>query len=354
MGFTNSTKLKLITMSILAVIVLIILTVVSLNSTPKTALNATRQTTLHPLDNKTIYKDDMRSITKIEKQFRTAGRTVDADALKVVSSQPGTTWLVGPNASNPTAQKDIDAVIQTSSEAATQKTTPVYQLYAIPNRDACADYSKGGFASSSEYTNWIDQIIAATKTPSVFLVETDSIGNIAAKDCLSLSEVSEREQLLKTTVEKLRQSPNALAIYLDAAHSEWFPDTSKLVGPLTRSGYDSSDGIFVNTSFFVETDEITQWSKKLLDELGGNKGVIIDTSRNGSGAPAQDLTGEDRWCNPEGRSIGVAPNTKTGVNYVHAYLWIKNIGESDGSCADYPTAGTFVPQLALDLVRNRK
>lgn len=354
MGFTNSTKLKLITMSILAVIVLIILIIVSLNSAPKTTLNTTRQAPLHPLDGMTIYRDDTRLITQTEKQFRTSGRTADADALKVVSSQPGTTWLVGPNASDPTAQKDIEAVIRTSSEAATQNTTPVYQLYAIPNRDACASYSKGGFASSSEYTNWIDQIIAATKTPSVFLIETDSIGNLAAKDCLSLSEGTQREQLLKATVEKLRQSPNALAIYLDAAHSEWFPDTSKLVEPLTRSGYDNSDGIFVNTSFFVKTDEITQWSKKLLDELGGNKGVIIDTSRNGNGAPEQKLTGEARWCNPEGRSIGEIPNTKTGVKHIHAYLWVKHIGESDGSCADYPAAGTFVPQLALDLVRNRK
>jgi endoglucanase len=292
-------------------------------------------------------------VTLTEKEFRNTNRIMDADALKVISSEPGTTWLVGPNSNDPTAQKDIQTVIRTSSEAANLGTTPVYQLYAIPHRDACAEYSKGGFNTPKEYTNWINQIVVSVKTPSVFLIETDSIGNIATKNCLSPPQVREREQLLKATVEKLRQSPNALAIYIDAAHSEWFPDPSALVGPLKRSGFDSTDGIFVNTSFFAETEEISQWSKMLLNELGGEKGVIIDTGRNGNGKPLQNITGEARWCNPDGRSVGTVPSTQTGVPYIHAYLWIKNIGESDGSCFGYPSAGTFVPELALKLVRNR-
>lgn len=352
-------------MSILAVIVLMIIMVVVIGllqkpniitgiNTPETTLDPAVAVAPHAFEGKAIYRDDTRPVTLAEKQFRSAGRMADADSLKVVSSQPGTTWLVGPNTNDPTAKKDIQEVVRTSTQAAAQGTTPVFQLYAIPNRDACANYSKGGFSTPGEYTHWINQIIMSVQTPSVFLLETDSIGNIASKDCLTQTQIREREQLLKDTVEKLRQSPNTLAIYLDAAHSEWFPDTSELIGPLKRSGYGSADGVFVNTSFFVKTEEITKWSKKLLDELGGdNKGVIIDTSRNGNGTPVSAITGEARWCNPKGRSVGATPDTKTGIKYIHAYLWIKHIGESDGSCANNPAAGTFVPEIALELVRNR-
>ena len=368
MKITTRVTPKLIYMSMLAVIALVVLTAGALgvlymvnfrtaNTTAETTSSTTSaeasQAMLRPLEGKTIYRDDTRPVTLAEKQLRSAGRTADADALKVVSSQPGTTWLVGPNASDPTAQKDIREVIRTSSEAAAQNSTPVYQLYALPHRDACAEYSKGGFETPNEYKEWLNQIIASVKTPSVFLIETDSIGNIAAKNCLSQNEVTEREQLLNSTVQVLRQSPNTVALYLDAAHSEWFSDTSALVGSLKRAGFDAADGVFVNTSFFIETKEISEWSKKLLEELGGEKGVIIDTSRNGNGTPASNLTGEARWCNPKGRSIGLAPRTQTSAKHIHAYLWIKNIGESDGNCAGNAAAGTFVPELALDLVRNR-
>lgn len=306
-----------------------------------------------PLKDITLYRDDTRGVTVTEKAFRQANRIADADSLKVVSSEPGVTWLVGPNTGDKTAQRDIEIVSRTSAEAASQGTTPVYQLYAIPQRDACAEYSKGGFASPSEYLNWIDQIVAALNTRAIFLIEADSIATIAASNCLSPTQAQEREQLLTSTVEKLRASSNTLAMYLDAGHSEWFPSATDLVGPLKRSGVDTTNGIFVNTSFFVPTQEISVWSKQLLDELGGNKNVIIDTSRNGNGVPPANITGDARWCNPEGRSIGIAPTTDTGIDHVDAFLWIKNVGESDGACNGNPPAGTFVPGLAIDLVRNR-
>ncbi|MES2630816.1 MAG: glycoside hydrolase family 6 protein [Patescibacteria group bacterium] len=326
----------------------------SIAAQPITESSTTPQVTTNTLDGIILYRDDSRPITVTEKQYRDTNRIEDADMLKVVSSEPGTTWLVGPNNNDSTAQKDIQEVARTSSEASSEGTTPVYQLYAIPNRDACAEYSKGGFNSTDEYMNWIDRILSASSTEAIFLVEADAIANIAAKDCLTQAQTQEREQLLKLTVEKLRQSSKAAAIYIDAAHSEWFPNTADLVGPLSRSGIESADGIFVNTSFFVKTEDISNWSKKLLDELGNNKKVIIDTSRNGNGVAPATITGDARWCNPEGRAIGLLPTTQTGIDHVDAFLWIKNIGESDGSCNGNPAAGIFVPDLALKLVQNRQ
>jgi endoglucanase len=126
---------------------------------------------------------------------------------------------------------------------------------------------------------------------------------------------------------------------------------------------------------------------------------VIDTGRNGRGplaaaryaeAPfAQPQAvirglGAGAWCNPPGTGLGLRPTTDTGVVLLDAYLWIKTVGESDGSCDiaggarawDYdkynpwgiagdsqkhfdplwgmvdPAAGTWFPGYALELAQN--
>ncbi len=306
----------------------------------------------NPLAGKVFYRDDARLVTQLAIQNRDTGSATIANDLSKIAQQPGTTWLVGPNQSDPAADNDIGTVIRTSTEAAAAASTPVYELYAIPQRDACAAYSKGGFENNDDYLVWIDRILSSLKTPAVFLVETDAIANIVADRCLSNEQVLMRELLLAETIKRLKASPNAVAVYLDAGHAEWFSDPSVLVEPLKRSGIQMADGITVNTSFFDATKKTADWSGKLIDELGGDKGVVIDTSRNGNGAAPSNVKGEARWCNPVGRALGEAPSTKTIAAHIHAYLWIKNVGESDGSCFGNPPAGTFSQDLALDIVRN--
>ena len=123
---------------------------------------------------------------------------------------------------------------------------------------------------------------------------------------------------------------------------------------------------------------------------------VIDTGRNGRGPldvaryrqppfsqpdrVIADLT-TGSWCNPPGCGLGLRPTADTGVPLLDAYLWIKTVGESDGSCNiaggsrawDYdrynpwgimgnaqrhfdplwgmidPAAGTWFPAQALDL-----
>ena len=125
---------------------------------------------------------------------------------------------------------------------------------------------------------------------------------------------------------------------------------------------------------------------------------VIDTGRNGQGPldvaryaeapyhqPLSVIRGlaDGAWCNPPGVGLGLRPTADTGVPLLDAYLWIKTVGESDGSCDiaggarawDYakynpwgiggegqmhfdplwgmviPAAGTWFPEQALELAQ---
>lgn len=97
---------------------------------------------------------------------------------------------------------------------------------------------------------------------------------------------------------------------------------------------------------------------------------VVDTSRNGLGAwnPPTGTSYPDpqTWCNPPGRGMGDRPTADTDVPLADAYLYIKTIGQSDGSCARGtagpgdpvyggsvdPAAGTWWPAQALTLADN--
>jgi endoglucanase len=228
----------------------------------------------------------------------------------------------------------------------------VYQLYAIPKRDACAQFSQGGFQTSAEYLGWLDQILAALKTDAVFSVEADSVAHMVDGKCLSPQQVGDRQELLTATMGSLKASPHVTAAYLDAGHPEWYSDPGRLVDSLKKSGVDLGRGVAVNVSFYVATPEAAAWAQNLLGKLGGDKGAILDTSRNGKGVPAANVTGTARWCNAAGRGLGPVPTTSVNYEKIDAYVWIKKAGESDGACFGNPGAGVLVPALALELARN--
>jgi len=76
---------------------------------------------------------------------------------------------------------------------------------------------------------------------------------------------------------------------------------------------------------------------------------VIDTSRNGKGPDG------GAWCNPPGRGLGSKPGSVTGNPLVHAFLWVKRPGESDGSSADCnggPGAGQWFQSYAVELCQN--
>lgn len=304
------------------------------------------------LDGVTFYVNPDQQLTALAASYTSRGQTEEAALISKITDQPTAIWLTGPNGGDRKAQADINSVTQSSTAAAAENKTPVYVLYAIPVRDACAQYSNGGFMTADDYSEWIQNLASAAETKSVFVLEPDAIAHAAQGGCLNAAQTSERYAALSSAVSILKQSPMTAAVYIDSGHSEWFPDQAKLVESLQKSGIGEANGVAVNVSNYIATPEITQWSKSLVDKLGANKTALIDTSRNGKGATEASVQGEARWCNPRNRGLGHAPTTSVADVHVDAYFWGKKPGESDGACFGFPEAGTLVPILALELARN--
>ena len=311
-----------------------------------------------PLVGKKFYVDNNRPITHLAEQYRTQvdngsrGSIVDSKFLSTIAVQPGSTWLTGPTESDTDAAGDIAEVVRTSRQANLQHQVPVYVLYAIPGRDACAGFSKGGFARQEQYINWVTRIKSGLQTKAVIVVEPDAILHALQNNCLSPEQKLNRYRMLHATVRSLQYDPHVMAVYIDAGNAEWMPDPQALVKPLRAAGIMDARGIAINTASFVDTEQSSSWAQDLLQKIGGDKAAIIDTSRNGRGAPAKQISGTARWCNPPGRGLGHVPSTQTSSQSIDAYVWIKKVGESDGNCFGNPPAGVYVPAQALELARH--
>jgi endoglucanase len=233
---------------------------------------------------------------------------------------------------------------------------------------------------------------------------------------------------VKYAVTALEAQPGT-SVYLDAGHSQWHA-VGDMASRLIQADAAQAQGFFLDVSNFQPTaqlDEYGTWISKCVwfatqgpswaaghtdwcasqyysgaapnDGLPGdsvsptdpttwhwtdawfdqNVGTppatqlthfVVDTSRNGLGAwaPAPGVyTGDPQtWCNPPGRGVGARPTASTGVALVDAYLFVKTIGESDGSCTrgtagpgdpEYggtvdPAAGAWWPAQALSLAQN--
>ena len=115
------------------------------------------------------------------------------------------------------------------------------------------------------------------------------------------------------------------------------------------AGVDRARGFSLNITNYYTTEEEIGYGETI-SALTGGAHYVIDTSRNGAGPlPDAPLS----WCNPDGRALGVAPTTATAGAHADAYLWLKRVGESDGSCdRGDPPAGRFINEFAIELVRN--
>lgn len=222
--------------------------------------------------------------------------------------------------------------------------TPVLALYAIPHRD-CGSYAAGGFATAADYRQWIDGVASGLGgLPAAIILEPDAI---AMAGCLSPDQRQERFDLLRYAVDTLTRDP-AAAVYIDGGHPRWL-SVDQLAAGLNEAGVDKARGFSLNTTNYYTTDEGIGYGEAVSGLTNGAH-YVIDTSRNGAGpAPDDSLS----WCNPSGRALGIPPTTDTAGAHADAYLWIKRVGESDGSCGrGEPQAGMFVSQYAIDLARN--
>ncbi|MER5472884.1 glycoside hydrolase family 6 protein [Streptomyces sp. NPDC002685] len=256
-----------------------------------------------------------------------------------IADRPSAVWFADFTPSTIAAR--VGAV---TSAASARGRVPVVVPYAIPQRD-CDGASEGGAPDLAAYDAWIDGFAAGLGSGEVVVVlEPDSI---AQSDCLTESGRADRFASLARAGRVLKAANPRARVYYDAGHSDWNP-AAQQAALLRRAGAASpasSDGVFTNVSNFNRTGDEIAYARRVLAALGGPAGLgaVIDTSRNGNGAPA-----DGEWCDPAGRRIGQAPTRSTGEAGIDAYLWVKPPGESDG-CRGTP--GTFSAEYAYELAR---
>ncbi|MEV5914585.1 glycoside hydrolase family 6 protein [Streptomyces chartreusis] len=256
-----------------------------------------------------------------------------------IAAQPAAVWFADFTPDTITAR--VRAV--TSGGSALGR-VPVVVPYAIPDRD-CGGYSEGGAPGLDAYDAWIDRFAAGLGSGDVIVVlEPDSV---AQADCLSERARADRFASLARAGRVMKAANPRARVYYDAGHSGWNAparqaDWLRQAGAASTA---SSDGVFSNVSNFRTTSAEIAYDRQVLDALDGpaSLGAVVDTSRNGAGAPA-----DGEWCDPSGRRLGRAPTLATGESRIDAYLWVKLPGESDG-CKGRP--GTFTASYAYELAR---
>ncbi|MGW2048009.1 glycoside hydrolase family 6 protein [Streptomyces sp. NPDC001858] len=254
-----------------------------------------------------------------------------------IASRPAAVWFADYAPDTVTAR--VRAV---TAGAAAQGRVPVLVAYAIPERD-CGGASEGGAPDVDAYADWIDRFAAGLGSgEAVVVLEPDSI---AQSGCLDEGGRADRFAALARAGRVLKSANPKARVYYDAGHSGWNAPAAQaaLLKQAGAASAASSDGIFSNVSNFHDTAAEAAYDRRVLDALGGSPGLgaVIDTSRNGNGAPA-----DGEWCDPDGRKIGRTPTFATGEDRIDAYLWVKLPGESDG-CKG--AAGEFSPSYAYEL-----
>ncbi|MEV3871890.1 glycoside hydrolase family 6 protein [Streptomyces sp. NPDC049906] len=257
-----------------------------------------------------------------------------------IGDQPAAVWFADYTPDTITAR--VRAV---TSGGADRDRVPVVVPYAIPDRD-CGGASQGGAPDTAAYDAWIDRFAAGLGDDEVIVVlEPDAL---ALVDCLPADARERRYRSLARAGRVLKAANPEARVYFDAGHSGWHAPAT-IAERLRAAGAGTataSDGIFTNVSNFHRTTDETAFARAVLDALSGAPGLgaVVDTSRNGNGAPA-----DGAWCDPAGRALGRPPTLRTGQARIDAYLWVKLPGESDG-CRGRP--GRFTPSYAYELARN--
>jgi cellulose 1,4-beta-cellobiosidase len=240
----------------------------------------------------------------------------------------------------------------------------------------------------------IESDVAYANLRIINIIEIDSLPNLvtntagqagATAMCDTMKANGNYVKGIQYALSKLHKLPNTYS-YVDAAHHGWIGwdtnmgPTADLMASTARGaegGFETVTGFILNTANYsvlsepylkltAETrgskwldwnqyaDELTfavDFRKMLVSKgFPSSIGMIIDTSRNGWGGanrPKAASTATDpdtqvdesridrrfhagNWCNQKGAGLGERPQAvdKDGI---HAYVWIKPPGESDGA-----------------------
>jgi len=287
-----------------------------------------------PIAGQKLYVDPNSDAVQAMQQATAAGQTANAALLNKIAGQPEAEWF-GDWTSNP--QADVGSWV---SAAAATGAEPVIVAYDLPWLD-CGGYSAGGASSPAAYETFINGMVAGLAgRRAIVIVEPDALPELS---CLSSSEQTSYYQLLNYAVDTLTTDPLA-AVYLDSGNATW-QSAATMASRLQQAGIAKARGFSLNVSNFDTTASETAYGEAINSALGNTSHFVIDTSRNGQGPG-------DTWCNPPGRGLGAPPTANTGNSQIDAYLWIKDPGQSDGTCNGGPGAGTWWTSYALGLASN--
>jgi len=291
----------------------------------------------NPFVGETLFVDPNTAARRTAENWRST-RPEDAAAIEKIATQPAAEWL-GEWTGN--VREYVKSRVGRAHDA---DALPVFIAYDAPDRD-CGQYSAGGADNASEYLEWIANLGAGIgERKAVVILEPDLLGLI--EKCTAGNAQGARYAMLREAVKTLKAYPK-LVLYLDAGNPNWIP-AAEMATRLKNAGLEYADGFSLNVSNYVGTAENLAYGKAL-SALTGGAHFVIDTSRNGNGAPD-----DKAWCNPPGRALGVRPTTNTGEPLCDAFLWLKRPGESDGTCNGGPRAGDFWPTQALELAKGAK
>ena len=292
---------------------------------------ALQQQAANPVGGRRLYVDPESNAQRQAEALRRS-RPQDADLLAQIANKPVARWMGGWVSD---IAREVDNAVSTITRSGA---LPVFVAYNIPGRD-CGQYSAGGAGGSDAYRAWIRSFAAGLRgRQAIVILEPDAV---AGMDCLSGPLQQERLALLADAVAVLKAE--RASVYIDAGNARW-KSPAAMAARLRQANIARADGFTLNVSNYLNDATNIAYGEQLSRLLGG-KHFIIDTSRNGKGATTSE------WCNARGQALGVAPTTNTGHPLVDAFLWVKQPGESDGTCRGGPKAGSWWTEVALELSR---
>ena len=302
-------------------------------------MTSARQKGENPFQDAYWVLDPDSNAHRTAEQWR-ATRPADAAALDKIAGQPAAAWM-----GNWFPQ--IELAVKTYVWSRTRAGgLPVMILYNLPFRD-CGGYSAGGAGSIAGYHTWIDSVANGIGSRrAVLVLEPDGLPLMSK--CLD----AKRRRTGGHDSLRGREADGAAGRGglprrrpLGLAHGRG--DRAAPAGGRDRSGR----RLLAQRLELPGHPRFLKYGHQISALLGG-KHFIIDTGRNGNGAP-QGLGPDDEraWCNPDGRALGIPPTTNTGDPLCDAFYWLKPPGESDGRCNKGPAAGNWWPQKALEMAR---
>jgi endoglucanase len=278
----------------------------------------------NPFAGRRFYVDPGSDAARSEQELAAAGNNADAQLMRKISSQPSAQWFGGWSYGHGGTSGDVNWWVSRVTAAGA---LPVLVAYDASERNC-------GGAGDPAYQAFIDAMAQGIgKRTAVVILEPDALPQMG---CATL---------LRYAVRTLR-SAGHVSVYIDAGHARW-QSASTIASKLRAADIAHARGFSLNVANFDSNSSEIAYGSAISRALGGGVPFIIDTGRNGRGAPSGNA-----WCNPPGRGLGSRPTSFTRNPLVDAFFWIKSPGYSDGACNGGPSAGQWWPAYALTLARN--